>query len=246
MSSSRFNGNPGSVPTNVPSFSVYPVATWGLRARATPVEPWSIMAGLYYSDPTLERNSAHGTDFSIRSEAGLFAIGELSYLHNQGKGSTGLPGNYKIGAYVDSNGYQDLSRADAAEIRGNYGLYLLLDQMVYREDGAQSTQGLTPFATVAFAPPNRNTFPIFFSAGLIYLGLLPGRDHDTAAFGLAYGKFSKYLSGQHYEMVLEWTYEVALAPWLTLQPDVQYILQPSGLSSVANALVLGMQIAINF
>jgi porin len=173
-------------------------------------------------------------------------IGELGYLNDQGKGFTSLPGHYKVGAYVDSNGYADLSRGDPVEIRGNYSLYLLLDQMVYREGGAQSSQGLTPFATLTFAPSNRNTFPWFFSAGLSYLGLIPGRDNDTAAFGFAYGKFSKYLSGQRYEMVLEWTYAVALAPWLTLQPDVQCIINPSGMSDIANALVLGMQIAVNF
>jgi porin len=47
-------------------------------------------------------------------------------------------------------------------------------------------------------------------------------------------------------MVLEWTYQMALAPWLTLQPDVQYIIQPSGMSDIPNALVIGMQLAINF
>jgi porin len=94
-------------------------------------------------------------------------IGELGYLYNQGQGSTGLPGNYKIGAYVDSNGYPDLSSAAQAEIRGNYGFYVLVDQMVYREGGSQSTQGLTPFAAVTFAPSNRNTFPWFFSAGFV-------------------------------------------------------------------------------
>jgi hypothetical protein len=118
--------------------------------------------------------------------------------------------------------------------------------LIYREGGSQSTQGLTPFAAVTFAPSNRNTFPWFFSAGCVYSGLIPGRDNDTAAFGLAYGKFSKYLGGQDYEMVLEWTYEVAIAPWLTLQPDLQYIIKPSGMSQIANALVGGMQIAINF
>jgi porin len=118
--------------------------------------------------------------------------------------------------------------------------------MVYREGGSQSTQGLTPFAAVTFAPPNRNTFPWFVSAGLVYLGPMPGCDNDTAACGLAYGKFSKYLRSQLYEMVLEWTYQMALAPWLTLQPDVQYIIQPSGMSDIPNALVIGMQPAINF
>jgi porin len=102
-----FDGNPGSVPINIPSFSVYPVATWGLRTKVMPVESWSVMTGLYYSDPTLARNSAHGIDFSIRSSAGIFVIEELAYLYHQGQGSTGLPGNYKLGAYVDSNGYQD-------------------------------------------------------------------------------------------------------------------------------------------
>jgi porin len=80
----------------------------------------------------------------------------------------------------------------------------------------------------------------------VYPGLIPARDNDTAAFGLAYGQFSQYLRGQDYEMVLEWTYAMALAPWLTLQPDMQYIVKPSGLSHIANTLVLGMQIAVNF
>jgi len=134
-----FDGNPGSVPINISSFSAYPVATWGLRTKVMPVEPWSVMAGLYYSDPTLARNSAHGIDFSIRREAGVFAIGELGYLYHQGQGSTGLPGNYKIGAYVDSNGYPDLSSSAQAELHGNYGFYVLVDQMVYREGGSQGT-----------------------------------------------------------------------------------------------------------
>jgi porin len=81
---------------------------------------------------------------------------------------------------------------------------------------------------------------------LVYPGLIPGRGNDTGAFGLAYGKFSKYLRDQDYEMVLEWTYAVAIAPWLTLQPDMQYIIKPSGTSNTANALVGGLQIAINF
>jgi hypothetical protein len=37
-----FDGNPGSVPINIPAFSTYPVATWGLRTKVMPVEPWSV------------------------------------------------------------------------------------------------------------------------------------------------------------------------------------------------------------
>jgi porin len=243
--SGAFDGSPGSVGINVPSFTSFPIATWGLRTRVKPLEEFYVMGGVYYSDASLGREQAHGLDFSIRDEAGVFVIGEIGYLHNQRRGATGLPGNYKLGGYYDSNAYPELGGAAPAHVRGNYGVYVLLDQQVFREGPANSAQGLTPFATVTYAPSDRNTFPLFFSSGLVYQGLLPGRDRDTAAFGLAYGRFSRHLPRQVFEMVLEWTYEIALAPWLTVQPDMQYIVRPGGTGDISNALVIGVQIAMN-
>jgi porin len=91
-----------------------------------------------------------------------------------------------------------------------------------------------------------NPIPWFASAGASYRGLLPRRDRDTAAFALYYGGFSPYLRGQTYELVLEWTYAIALGRRLTVQPDVQYVINPGGASSVGNAVVLGAQVAIEF
>jgi porin len=61
-----------------------------------------------------------------------------------------------------------------------------------------------------------------------------------------YGAFSRYLAGQTYELVLEWTYALAVTPWLTVQPDIQYIIHPGGRSSVPNALVVGVQLSFQF
>lgn len=240
-----FNNNPGSILINIPSFSSYPVATWGLRVKALPIEQLYLMGGVYYSDAALARVNAHGLDFGIRGDAGAFVIGEIGYHRNQGQAAAGNPGNFKIGGYYDTNAYQALSNPTQAKIRGNYGVYLLLDQMVYREDGPESKQGLTPFAVVTVAPSDRNTFPFFCSIGLVYQGLIPRRDRDTTAVGLAYGKFSRALKGQDFEMILEWTYAVALAPWLTLQPDMQYIFKPGGTGDIPNAFVLGIQISLS-
>jgi carbohydrate-selective porin OprB len=123
---------------------------------------------------------------------------------------------------------------------------LLLDQMVYREGPPGSHQGLTPLMAFTFAPSDRNTLPFYFYAGLVYHGLFPGRDSDVTAFGLAYGKFSDDLAGQDFETVLEWTHEFVITPWLSVQPDVQYIIKPSGMCTIPNALVLGVALAINF
>ncbi|HEY7251691.1 MAG TPA: carbohydrate porin [Methylomirabilota bacterium] len=47
-------------------------------------------------------------------------------------------------------------------------------------------------------------------------------------------------------MTLEWTYALVVTPWLTIQPDIQYIVHPSGKSSVSNALVVGVQLSLQF
>lgn len=42
------------------------------------------------------------------------------------------------------------------------------------------------------------------------------------------------------------TYEFVVAPHLIVQPDIQYIIRPGGAGTIPDALVLGMQIAVNF
>ena len=59
-----------------------------------------------------------------------------------------------------------------------------------------------------------------------------------------------------YETVLEITYQMQIAPWWVLQPDLQLIFHPGGHIAapipappgqpIPNALVLGLRSAINF
>ncbi len=262
-----FNGNPMGILFNVP-MTVYPTATWGMRARVRPISQLSLMAGVYNGDPTLSGNDKHGADWTMRGP--LFAIGEVGVHLNQEPGATGLPGNYKVGGYYLAGKVPHLQRdVDGGSIAlsglppqmydGNGGFYILLDQMIYRDGGAGSRRGLTPFVSLLFAPNSSvNTMPFFANGGLVYQGLFPSRPHDTAAFGVAYGAFSRQLarsqrdarsagSGagiQQYEVALELTYIVQATKWLQVQPDLQYIINPGGTGKIPNALVLGFQLAL--
>jgi porin len=80
----------------------------------------------------------------------------------------------------------------------------------------------------------------------VYRGLLPGREGDTAGVALYYGGFSRDVPRQTYEMVLEWTYAIGLTPWLTVQPDIQYVINPSGRRTIKDALIVGAQLVIQF
>jgi len=231
---------------NVPSVTADPNATWGGRALGWPSEKVSLAVGAFYSDPTLDTLTANGTEFGIDRKAGYFLIGETAYHVNQGKGATGLPGRYRVGGYYDSNRYAHLDDA-RREARGNFGFYLLGEQMVYRESETEGSQSLSLFGAFVWAPREQiNTMPYFVSAGASYRGLLPGRDQDAAVFALYYGGFSRVLPGRTYELVLEWTYTINVAPWLSVHPDIQYVIRPSGQSSVGNALVVGGQLWFSF
>jgi porin len=119
--------------------------------------------------------------------------------------------------------------------------------MIYREGGAGSDQGLTPWAALTFAPIERvNTLPFFAAGGLIYEGLVPGRDDDVTAFGVYYGKFSDKLQDQNAETVIEANYRFQLAPWLYVTPDFQYVFRPNGSDDIDDAAVFGGEISIDF
>ena len=246
------DGNPLSIPLNLPAFSAqsYPVAQWGVRTSVQLSDAWYVMTGVSNGDRTLGRNHAHGLDFAFRSHSDIFTIGEISYQHGNEDDSTSLVGNYKFGGYYDSGPFPHLYRDQRGKsyiisglpprvIHNNYGFYFLVDQQIFREDDKKYRQGAIPFAGITFAPANINTFPFFFLAGIIYHGLLPGRDRDTAGVGIAYGQFSHELQRsqrlipqtngvQRFELSIELTYQYEITPYLILQPDMQYICRPSG------------------
>jgi porin len=232
---------------NVAGFTAAPIGTWGARAIAKPFESLSTTAGIYYSDPARDLVNTAGTDFGVSgSGTGYLALAEVAYRHGQETTSAGLPGNIRVGGYYDSNVHLTLGESSAGH-RGNWGLYLLVDQVVYREGPPGSGQGLILGGAFVAAPDQSvNTMPFFAAAGAIYRGAWPGRDKDALAVVAYYGAFSRNLRGQTEEAVLELTYTLAVAPWLTVQPDLQYIVNPGGRSSVKNALVIGAQILLTF
>lgn len=248
-----FCGNPLSIPIDI-SIPSYPNTNWGARARYQPGETYYLMAGAYNAFAPFRANRYHGVDFSWRKESGVVAIGEVGVMPDQiGEHGvfTDLPGHYKVGGYHDSE--PRLVFATGEQQRGTWGVYLGFDQMLLREGGKESSQGLTAFVAAHYAPPERNPQQIFVDAGLLYQGLIPGRDTDLLGVFVAYGQLSSAqrqaqihsgIPPQHFETVLEINYRWNVLPWLYLQPDIQGILNPGGAGQIDNALVLAIQFGV--
>lgn len=238
-----FDQHPISLNYNIPGFLSNPDAALGARFHIKPVNDFYIAGGLYNANPDAGRNRLLSTDNDFTFD-GVILISEAGYTPGKSEGASWLPGEYKFGAYYDTGDFKELS--DEEETRqGNYGFYIVADQMVYRESGSGS-EGLTLWATATFAPEEEiNTFPFFLSGGIAYEGLFPGRNEDIAGIGFAYGSLSRELEDKDFEIGIEGTYIFQATPWLGLQPDVQLIVHPGGSSAIPNALVAGMQILVD-
>ncbi len=234
--------NPISLSLNDEAFFSNPLASWAARIRIRPAKSFQILAGVYNSNPRIGRDRANGVDFSFSK--GVILIAELGYIPNLDFSSKSLPGSYKFGAFYDTGKFDELSK-ESEEQKGNYSLYWIVEQMVYRET-SYDNQGLTPWASLTISPDESiNTFPFFISGGFVYRGLFPNRNDDMTAFGFAYGSLSDDLENKDYELMLELTYIIQATPWLQIQPDVQWIVHPGGSSDIPNALVIGFQLAVD-
>lgn len=261
----------------------YPFGALGVRVQAKPAEDWTLLAGVFNGDPNgpqrLDGRASNPSGTAFRLNDGVFAIGEVQYALNGGDDATGLPGTYKIGGWYHSGQFDDLRRdtngrlladsssdGQAAMRRGNWSVYGVVDQLVWREPGTKD-QGLGVFARIMGGPGDRNLLNFYADAGVTYKGLVPGRVNDTAGVAVAVARFSDnaakadsdaVLAGsprpiRRSETVLELTYQASIAPWWQLQPVAQYVFRPSGEPDPArpdrrlpDALVLGLRTNIAF
>lgn len=127
----------------------------------------------------------------------------------------------------------------------NYGFFSTVDRMLITES-QDSTQGLGGFFQFSWAPSDRNQLTRNYGAGLVYRGLLPGRDGDTLGLGFSLVEFSSVVrdaTGQTSENAVELFYKARLRNWLSLQPDFQYIARPNGIERDAFLVGLNFEVA---
>lgn len=257
----------------------YPLATPGVRLRAALQPDLTVSLGVFNGDPAPagggDPQRRNGDGLSFRTDGDAFLIGEVAYAANLMLGDETLPGTYKLGTWFHSGGFADrrhdasgLSLADpaagsAARRAGNDGAYLIADQLLWRTS-ATSDHGLGMFFRLGAAPGDRNLIAWHIDTGLTWAGLLPGRDSDTLGLGFSYERVgggenglardAAALSGRavpapDFESALELSYQMQLAPWWILQPDLQWLFHPGarlyGNAARPDAAVLGLRTAVN-
>jgi porin len=163
-----------------------------------------------------------------------------------------------VGGWYYTATFDDLSETQpnghAVRHRGSGGLYVLADQLLYR-DPDQSARKLTGFVQAGLGDDRVDRFGAYLGTGLTAVGLFEGRASDELGLGLAYSRNgSHYVSAQlmqgspvaKSEKTIELSYLIPLNAWLALQPDLQYVITPNTTPAIPNALAFQLRIEISF
>jgi porin len=256
-----YDQNIPGIPVGHHALASTPYGAPGARVRYSPTERCYVQAGVYDGNPD---RFGDGTRINLHEEEGALAYFEAGYRLNGAKGDTGLPGNYKVGGWYHTDEFYDfdtLLLGRPVTHSGNWGVYLLVDQTLYREnppDEDPARQGLVGFFRAAYTPPDRNLAPLGIDGGLVYKGLIPTRDWDTFGVAFSYMEMSDDIADLQrlvgfpenlildYEAVLEVSYRAQITAWWTLQPDFQYVMHPSGSAQYDDALVFSLFTTLRF
>jgi porin len=127
---------------------------------------------------------------------------------------------------------------------------------LWRVPGSEEAQGVGMFLRFAGAPDDRNLVDVYFDGGLTFTGMIPGRPNDALAIGYAYTGISNDVTAndvtlgepgpRREEQLIEIAYTMEIMNGWTLQPDFQYIMNPSGDPGQDDATVIGARNTFTF
>ena len=215
----------------------------GVVVYVEPVEWWYVGAGV--ADAQADGRET-GFNTTFHDEDYFFAIFETGITPQIPSPSGPLQGTYRVGFWYDPQDKEEFD--DGSTKRDDVGFYLSFDQMVLKEGSdEEDSQGLALFARYGFAHDDVNEMDHFWSVGAQYQGLIPTREDDVLAFGVAQGQLVEDAGfTSPHETVMELYYNAAIAPWLSISPSVQYVKNPGGDRSLKDAVVLGFRVQMSF
>jgi porin len=234
----------GLAPINMP-LSVFPKTSLGFVMSYKITDEITIKSGFYDGNPLDLGRDRYGLDFRISGTEGFLSITEFEFNNQHDK----YPGTYKAGFFHHNGDFVNMTDTTST-VKGNSAYYVIADQFLYREN-ATDGQGLGAMFQFGCTPKDRSINNIFLSVGLNYYGLIPGRDEDILGLAMAHASISQEFRNLKpgalgHETAIDFTYKYNLSKLLTIQPDLQYIINPGVSELQKNAFVGVLRISLGF
>jgi len=224
-----------SISLNVP-VSIFPVTSIaGIISYNS--ESFDLATGIY----NLNYDYLEEEEFNLKNH--LFNKGYLGIIEMRYRiaPENNLNGEYKIGAYYK---YCDSSEEQVCPGEKNKGAYFIADQTIW---SSSNHYQLGMFTQISIAPKETNFVPDYYGLGISL------KSSDKKIFpeliGLAVGSVGLNTFNDDYKVInttrettFEFSVKKELFKRITLQPDIQYIIKPSGIYNNSLVGILRLQI----
>ncbi|MDH4261728.1 MAG: carbohydrate porin [Spirochaetia bacterium] len=215
--------------------SIFPSTSVAARLKVEPVDGFYIDFGGYNAvagNPSKPWSSIY--DFTFYG--GFLLIGEIGYY---------VENNIKIaaGSWFYTKPVTDLSNANNT----GYGIYLLFDKSI--------GENFSLFVRAGMANPLVYQIGYNIAEGIHLSGKIWARDDDEFGIGATTVIHTKAFQDlmstagtptDIQETAIELTYKIQATPWVSLQPDFQYVVNPGTDPGVADAFVIALRSQISF
>lgn len=225
--------------------AIFPIAGLGVLARSDLSERTQLRLAAF-EGTVGDAQHPRRTAVALESDEGALLIAEITMRPTQASRSI-------VGIWRHSGRSTDLADPQAQRKEPSLGVYALAEGTLV-DAGEHALAG---FVRIGFADPDVHRIARYLGAGVTWSGpLLAGGDREEQ-LGLAIGSITNgglFRSSQaalgarfeRHETAIELTYRVQCLPWLALQPDVQYIINPGTDPSLDNALLIGLRFELSW
>ncbi len=214
------------------STSIFPVATLGIVLNYNFSEKWSFRNGFYKGNPGSEEENPNSLNLQFNKNEGIMTIHELEYKKSYSKSVNGI---FKLGFWNHSGNVE----YENIEYKNSCGYYFIGDLIISKN----VDKSFGAFVQMGFAPSKANIVKSNLGMGFVYKGIfnLKGKDSmgvsfNHVAFSNTYRNYSPNDLLEN-ETVFELFYDFKFSSNISLQPDIQYVVNPSGLVSNSNSVV---------
>lgn len=224
------------ISANIPA-PVFPLTTLGVTVRWNISEQTSWVNAVYDGSPTDFDYNPYNVKWQFISGDGILMISEVQHSMQ----IKGLPGTYKAGVYNHNHLMDEVFGKELPDSLNNNitGFYLYADQKIW-ERGARSA-GV--FVQCGYSPSRNTTTRNYLGAGINFEGLL-GKMHNDV-LGIAVARACMGPRG-FTETAVELTWQKPVGKFITVQPDLQYIIDPSGTGTkLEDCLAGGLRVQIS-
>jgi porin len=232
-------GIPPTISTNIPA-PIFPLTTLGLTLKWHLSSKSAWQAAVYDGCPTSFEQNPYNLNWSFGAKDGVFLISEYQYsaiLIN------GRKGTYKAGAYLHYPLSTYSSDVDSALYTKNIqGLYVIADQEIWQKPGSNMNISVFTQLGLSLAKFSRNDY--YLGLGIDCKGLAFQNGDDILGLAVAHAGL-RGNTGE--ETTFELTYKLPITKNIFLQPDFQYVINPSGVGKkIRNSVETTLRFGIHF